>query len=222
MTGFAASLVSTPALLFLGFGVPEVVVVNLTATLVTRIGVLIRLRGQVDRRRVLLLAAGSVPGAVAGVAVLGRLDEQALRIGTGVVVTIAGLVLLLGGRRISTRPGTPATAATGLLGGFLSTTTSLNGPPVAVLLDRCRLTPTAFVADFAGYALVTNAVSLALLGAQHRIPAGVLWPVLPVLVVAALVGNRLGGLLTSRVPAATFATIVKLLVIASGIATILS
>lgn len=222
ITGFAASLVSTPALLLVGYDVPQVVVINLTATLVTRFDVLVRLRRQVDHRRVAALGAGAVPGAVAGVAIVGYLDEQTLRTGTGVVVTVIGLVLLLAGDRMRFRPGTSSTTAAGLLGGFLSTTTSLNGPPVAVLLDRCRLAPTAFVANFAGYFVVTNVVSLALLGVQGRIPSGVLWPALPVLVVAAVVGNRIGGALTERVPVATFATVVKLLVVASGIATLLS
>lgn len=222
MTGFAASLVSTPALLLIGYDVPQIVVINLTATLVTRFAVLLRLHRRVDRGRVAALGAGAVPGAVAGVAVVGYLDEQALRTGTGVVVTVIGLVLLLAGDRLRFRPGTPSTTAAGLLGGFLSTTTSLNGPPVAVLLDRCRLDPAEFVANFAGYFVVTNVVSLALLGAQGRVPPDILWPALPVLVLAAIVGNRLGGALTDRVPVATFATVVKLLVVASGIATLLS
>lgn len=222
ITGFAASLVSTPMLLLIGYQVPEVVVVNLTATLVTRFGVLLRLRHQVDRGRVTALGAGAVPGAVAGVVTVGYLDEQALRTGTGVVVIVLGLVLLLAGERLRFRPGPSSTTAAGLLGGFLSTTTSLNGPPVALLLDRARLAPTAFVANFAGYFVVTNVVSLVLLGARGLVPTAILWPALPVLVVAAVVGNRIGGLLTERVPTAVFAVLVKLLIVASGIATLVS
>ena len=43
-----------------------------------------------------------------------------------------------------------ATALTGAISGYFSTTTSLNGPPVVLLLGRARLPPLSFIADLAG------------------------------------------------------------------------
>jgi len=108
------------------------------------------------------------------------------------------------------------------VGGFLSTSISLNGPPVAILLHRTRLEPVQFVADFAGYFVVTNTVSLLILGVHGAIPTSILWPALPALVVAALIGNRLGTRLTTRIPQAMFRTVVSALIVASGIVVIVS
>lgn len=40
---------------------------------------------------------------------------------------------------------------TGAISGYFSTTTSLNGPPVVLLLGRAKLPPLSFIADLAGY-----------------------------------------------------------------------
>ncbi|RTL70176.1 MAG: sulfite exporter TauE/SafE family protein [Pseudonocardiaceae bacterium] len=222
MAGFAMSLLSAPSLLLAGFGFAEVVAINLTATLVSRVAVLWTFRDVVDRRRVALLVAGSAPGAVAGALTVGHLDKHVLTVATGIVVTVLGVLLLVAGRRTGPEPRAPEFVGTGVVGGFLSTSISLNGPPVAILLHRARLEPVQFVADFAGYFVVTNTLSLLILGVHGAIPTSILWPALPALVVAALIGNRLGTRLTTRIPQATFRTVVSALIVASGIVVIVS
>jgi uncharacterized membrane protein YfcA len=221
-TGFAASLLSTPFLLLVGLDVPSVVVVNLSATLVSRLEVLWRRRRAIDRRRVGLLLAGSAPGAVAGAFTVGYLDPHVLKIAAGVVVAVLGVVLLLRRPRDGPTPGTASYTTAGVVGGFLSTSISLNGPPVAVVLNRARLSPDSFIADFAGYFVLTNTISLAVLGIHGRIPTALLWPALPVLLVAALIGNRTGAQLTDRIPQRAFRTTVDVLVVLTGIATVLT
>lgn len=219
-TGFATSLLSTPLLLLAGLDLRSVVVVNLAATLVSRLVVLVRDRAFVDLSRVVAVAAGVVPGAWAGALVTGRLDPHVLRVAAGVVVAVLGAVLLLAPRFAGRRPPSRALRVTaGLVGGFLATSTSLNGPPVATLLQRERLEPRRFIADLAAYFVVGNTVSLVVLGVQGHIPVAVLWPALPVLIVAAVVGNQLGGRLTERISAASFRLVTCLLVIASGVVT---
>jgi hypothetical protein len=219
-TGFGASLLSTPLLLLVGLPVPEVVVVNLSATLVTRTAVLYRSRRDVDLRRVALLAAGSIPGAWLGAVTVGLLPPHVLKPAAGVLVVLAGLRLALVDSGRSRRPGTALVTATGLTGGYLSTTTSLNGPPAAVLLARARVPPTAFIADLAGYFVVTNTLSLAILAARDQIPHAVLWPALPVFVVTAVAGNQLGGLIARRLSGRAFRIAVVVLVVVSGLVTV--
>ncbi|TQM11550.1 sulfite exporter TauE/SafE family protein [Pseudonocardia kunmingensis] len=221
ITGFATSLLVTPALLLLGFGISEVVVINLTATLVTRTAALWTLRRHIDRRAVCLLAGGGLPGAVAGALTASHIDPAVLTVVAGVAVALAGLHMLL--TRPPGRPrgiGPASFVAVGTIGGYLSTTISLNGPPVAILLGRTPRTPTQFVADFAGYFVAVNAISLGTLVIYGRIDWTIFWPVVPVLVGAALVGNRVGMTLHPRIPVRTFRLLVSILVVIAGLATI--
>ncbi|TNC25737.1 sulfite exporter TauE/SafE family protein [Amycolatopsis alkalitolerans] len=220
--GFATSLLAAPLLLLLGFGVREVVVVNLTATLVTRALALVLYRRLVDWRGVAALVAGSAPGAVAGAFTVPYLNQQVLKTVTGVVICALGLFLLLHRPRSAPPPGCGLYACVGAVGGYLSTSISLNGPPVAMLLDRARLPPSRFVADFAGYFVGTNAISLAVLGLHGQIPGSLLWPALPLLAAAAIAGNQIGARLTTVIPRHAFQVVVKCLVIASGVATAVS
>ncbi len=221
-TGFATALVATPLLLLAGMEVSQVVVVNLLSTLSTRVTTLIRLRTLVDRRSVALLVAGSTPGAVAGAVTAGWLDQHVLKLGAGVFIALAGLFLLLYRPRNRRSPGAATYAAAGLFSGYLSTSISLSGPPVAALLTHSPRTPDQFIADFAGYFVATNAISIALLSFHGSIPAAVLWPALPLLIAAALAGNHIGTRLGRIIPQQVFQTAVKLLIIVSGVVTALA
>lgn len=70
--------------------------------------------------------------------------------------------------------------------------------------------------------MVTNAVSLVVLGVYGRIPADVLWPALPLLVAAALVGNQIGLRVGRAIPQHTFRVVVTCLVVVSGVVTIVA
>ncbi|WP_116199129.1 sulfite exporter TauE/SafE family protein [Amycolatopsis circi] len=222
LTGFGASLVGTPLLLLIGLPLPQVVVINLIATMITRLAVLHRERNHIDWRRVAVLGAASLPGAAAGALTVHWLSPHDLRIMAGTVVVLSGLRLLLR----PTRQAHPATAvkqtAAGLLGGYLSTTTSLNGAPPAVLLASAKVPPRTFVGDLAGYFVVTNCLSLILLAAAGHLDTAGLGTRLPVLVVAALAGNIVGGRLIGRVPRAVFDRAIVGLIVASGVVTMIS
>ena len=219
-TGFASSLLSTPLLLLAGLDLASVVVVNLVATLVSRLVVVVREREHISRARVLLLALGSAPGAWCGAVVVGLLDPDVLKVGAGGLVAALGVALLLTHRSESAwRAGRTVRFGAGLLGGFLSTSTSLNGPPVAILLQKERLAPLNFIADLAAYFVVTNSVSLVILAGRGQIPTGLLWPALPILIVAAVAGNQVGRRLTTLIPAPTFRILTTVLVIVSGLVT---
>jgi uncharacterized membrane protein YfcA len=222
-TGFGTALVATPLMLLVGFSVPEVVFVSLVVGLVTRCAVTWRLRTQVVWSRVGLFALGSVPGAWAGAEVLHMLPLHYLKIAAGVLAVLCGVSMVALPEPNQHRPPSPATtAATGALGGFLSTTTALNGPPPALLLTRAGVPPLVFIADLAGYFTVVSAVSLIILGARGQIPHSMLWPALPIFVAAGLLGNSGGLWIAHRLPARAFRSAVVALVIVAGALTALT
>ncbi|MGW7531833.1 sulfite exporter TauE/SafE family protein [Amycolatopsis sp. NPDC054798] len=222
LTGFGASLVGTPLLLLIGLPLPQVVVINLITTMITRLAVLHRERDHIAWRRVAVLGAASLPGAAAGALTLHLLPPHALRILAGTVVILSGLRLLLRPTR-EAHPATPIKqTVAGLLGGYLSTTTSLNGAPPAVLLASAKVPPRTFVGDLAGYFVVTNCLSLLLLVTAGQFDTTDLAARLPVLVLAALAGNILGGRLIGRVPRALFDRAIVGLIVVSGVVTMIS
>ena len=221
-TGFGTALVATPLMLLAGLSVPEVVFVNLVVGLVTRCAVTFQLRAHVVWSRVGLFALGSIPGAWAGAVVLDVLPLHILKVAAGVLAVLCGISMIIPSRGEPNTPSPAAQAATGAVGGFLSTTTSLNGPPPALLLSGAGAPPLVFIADMAGYFTVVSAVSLIILGARGQIPQSILWPALPIFVAAGLVGN-IGGLwIAHRLPVRVFRSTVIVLVIAAGTQTALS
>ncbi|MYW93049.1 sulfite exporter TauE/SafE family protein [Amycolatopsis rubida] len=222
LTGFGASLVGTPLLLLIGFPLPQVVVINLIATMITRLAVLHRERAHIAWRRVAVLGAASLPGAAAGALTLHLLPPSALRILAGTVVVLSGLRLLLRPAREARPATTVKQTIAGLLGGYLSTTTSLNGAPPAVLLASAKVPPRTFVGDLAGYFVVTNCLSLLLLVTAGQFDGAGLGARLPILVLAALAGNLLGGRLIGRIPRTVFDRAIVALIVTSGVVTIIS
>jgi uncharacterized membrane protein YfcA len=218
-TGFGTAMVATPLMLLAGFGVSEVVVINLVAGLVTRLDVVCRLWRQIDRRRVALLGAGSLPGAWLGAVTAQWLPEHQLKQVVGVLIVMCGVAMALVRSAPPYSPSTGAQTLTGVIGGYLSTTTSLNGPPPVLLLMRARLEPLSFIADLAGYFIVTNLLSLAILVGRGAVPASIWWPAVPLLVTAAVAGNIAGLWIARRLSLQSFHNVVVVLVVLAGVLT---
>lgn len=221
-TGFGTSLIATPLMLTAGIGLAETVVVNLVVALVTRVGVTVQLREHIDWRRVAVLGAASVPGAWLGVQTVTLLPEQHLKPAAGAVAILCGLAMTLPARRTARPPSAAITATVGAIGGYFSTTTSLNGPPVVLLLGRAKIPPMSFIADLAGYFVITSLVSLALLWSGTGIDLPGLWPLLAACVVAGVSANQLGIAIARRLPTHVFRSAVIALVVVAGLLTIVT
>jgi uncharacterized protein len=176
--GFGFALVGAP-LLFAAAGSQQAI------GLMTLLGVEVSLLTLLGERRrpapvwrdAIPVAAWSLPGALAGVAVLRALDEVALQILVTVGVLAALAVNLRAAHRVS--PATPTEAprwargAAGLTSGALNTSTSTGGPPVVLLL-MSRGLPAAVVRDtltatFLMFAPVTTA-ALVVTGTAGAVP----------------------------------------------------
>ncbi|WP_233224917.1 sulfite exporter TauE/SafE family protein [Nocardia sp. MDA0666] len=219
-TGFGTALVATPLMLLVGMDVATVVVVNLVAGLITRVVVAVRMRQHMDRRRVRMLCLGSIPGALAGALLVAYLPEDLLKPAAGVAIMACGVWLALPRRAEPRELSVTAQAATGAVGGFLTSTTSLGGPPPVLLLQQARVPPSTFIADLAGYFVVTNSFSLVVLLLNGAAPSRLPLLVVPAFVAAASLGNSVGLRLARLMPAAVFRAVVIALVIAAGAATL--
>jgi len=219
-TGFGTGLVCAPLLLLIGFPLAEVVAVNLTVALLTRVAVAYRLREHIDWRRATLLILGSVPGIVLGRAVGHLIDASVLKVAAGLAaIAFAGYLFA--------RPSGTGTAVSrlgglvaGVSGGFLATTISFNGVPPVLWLSRTGAEPLAFVADLAVYFVVGNLLAVPLLLIDGSVPVSRLGGLLLAWVPVSLAGNALGLRLAGRLSRRVFRALTLGLVVVTGAATV--
>lgn len=226
VTGFGFSLMCTPLLLLAGLPLADVVVVNLTISGVTRLATVVQLRDSVNRRRATWLVIGCVPGLLVGYLTLDAVDDSVLKVGAGAVAVLVATYLLLRPPALSPAGDRPPprlhSGIAGLVGGFLGITTSLNGPPPVILLSRQRSEPREFVADMAVYFVVGNAMALLLIQWGGGLDLDRLGLLLLCWLPGALLGNRLGLVLGSRVRVGVFRALTLGLVVVAGLTTILT
>jgi uncharacterized protein len=216
VTGFGYSLVATPLLLLIGFPLPFVVTANLAVALVTRISVAYRFRQWLSPRRVALMVGGSVPGLWLGVIVLRVVDPQTIKVAAGIVTMIAAVLLARAvaappPRRI---PGAPLVA--GFFGGFLGSSTSLNGVAPVLLMARDKASPRSFLADLATYFVSANAIGLVVLAVQGAISEEALTSAFWLWLPGSIVGNWLGTALGPRLPEIGFRRLTLAVVFVAG------
>lgn len=215
-TGFGSSLLAAPLMLLAGVGVTETVVINLVVGLATRLAAAVQLRAHMKTRRVLQLGGAAIPGAWLGAVTATALPSHILTPAVGALTIVCGLALAIPSRRAPREPSDTENLAVGVIGGYLSTTTSLNGPPPVLLLSRAQVPPMTFIADLAGYFVITNIASLALLWAYSDLRIDAVAPTLTGCVAIALLANQAGIAVAKRLPVSIFRGAVISMVIAAG------
>jgi uncharacterized protein len=161
------------------------------------------------------LLVPAVPGLVAGLVVLAALSKDALQVGVGLVVIAAA-----GWQRRWTPVRIPAPVA-GFLSGVLTTSISVNGPPLALWLESERVPPATFRATLAAAFLLLDVAGVALIVGSEgadTIDLGRLGPLLA----CVLAGYALGAVAFRRLNAERFSTVVIALVICTGVASIVT
>lgn len=129
--GFGLGLVAAPVLALVEPGlVPGPLLVSITVLTAL---VAVRERIALDLRGLAWALAGRVPGTVAGAVVVASLSPRALSSALAVVVLL-GVALSVVGWDPEPRPALLFSA--GAASGFMGTTTSVGGPPVALAYQR--------------------------------------------------------------------------------------
>lgn len=163
---------------------------------------------------VLALLPGAMLGIGLGVALLRLLDADAVKLMTGLVVTVFAGTKIRGwmprgmGSRIA--PG-----IAGTLNGALGAMTGMNGPPEVLLFVARGYEVHAFRASLVTYFLLINAVAI-----SARVWVGETgWVDIQtaLLLPAAIVGTAIGRRLVRHVPLAAFRRFVLLLVLVAGL-----
>jgi uncharacterized protein len=222
VTGFGYSLVATPLLLILGFPLPFVVTANLALACITRIPVAVRFRSDARPGRAAGLIIGSVPGLWLGAVVLTTVDDSTIKLGAGLVVMGAAVLLWRAVTEPPPRelPGAPIAA--GFAGGFLGAATSLNGVAPVLLLARDKAEPRSILADLALYFVASNAIGLAVLLAEGALDTDALFPAFLLWLPGSLAGNWAGTVVGPRLPEAGFRRLTLAIVFLAGAVTVLT
>ena len=142
------------------------------------------------------LLVPAAPGLAVGVLVLAALSKEALQVGVGLAVIAAATWNL----RYRAAIRIPAVLA-GFLSGVLTTSISVNGPPLALWLEAERVPPASFRATLA------DTVDLGRLGP---------------LLACVLAGYALGAVGFRRLDRERFSTVVLVVVACTGVASVVA
>lgn len=212
-TGMGFALVLSPAL----FAVMEpeeavTAVLILGAVLCALVLFESRRVGTYGLRRLMVAA---FPGLPVGILLLVALSKETLQIGVGVVVVVAALWQL---RHAGVRLNA---LVAGFLSGVLTTSISVNGPPLALWLESERVPPAAFRVTLAAAFLILDIAGIALIVSREG--TDVVDPewVGPLLA-CVLAGYGLGAAGFRRLDAERFSVVVSIVIICTGVASVLA
>jgi uncharacterized membrane protein YfcA len=211
-TGLGFALVLTPAL-FAVLEPTEAVTAVLLLGAALCLLVLVESRGVATHGLPRLLVP-ALPGLGLGLVVITALSKEPLQVGVGVVVIVAAAWQLR--HRAPVR--LPAVAA-GLLSGVLTTSIGVNGPPLALWLESERVRPDVFRTTLAAAFLILDIAGVAVLVSSEgleTVDLGVLGPLLA----AVAAGYALGAVAFRRIDARRFSTVVLVVVICTGMASV--
>jgi uncharacterized membrane protein YfcA len=169
-------------------------------------------------KEVLPILAAAIPGAACGLLVLASLPRPALQLLVGVLVIAA--VLVRTRRPARPRPRGPRSRlALGYAVGALSTSSGINGPPLALWLAGRGLTP-AEVRDslstaFLGMGVIATLTILPVFG-HARISAAAIAAAAG----GVIAGHAVGSRLFTRLPLARYDRLLLGIILAAGLASI--
>ena len=160
------------------------------------------------------ILAAATPGAVVGVILLHALPKPVLQVAVGTAVIGAALLRLRGRIQVSARRGW-VRVPLGFTTGVLSTSTGVNGPPLALWLSsrglHARGVRDSLGAMFIGLGIIGSLTLLPVLGDAH-LSAGVL----VVAAVGVIAGHAAGSRLFARMTTRHFELLLLAITLAAG------
>jgi uncharacterized protein len=159
--GFGLGLIAAPVLALVN---PVLVPGPLLCTaLLLTILIAIRERAGIDLGGLRYAIVGRIPGTVAGAAVQALVSQTVIGVGFGIIV-LAGVIMSAVGPRFE--QSRPALLGAGFLSGLMGTSTSVGGPPMALLYQHAEAQ--RIRATLAGFFSVGVVMSLTGLGVVGR------------------------------------------------------
>ena len=208
-TGFGYALISTPFLLILWE--PEFIVpVFMPLAVIGDILIVIGTWRLIVWRQVIPLSIAGVISAPFGAYLLIAVPQDGLRLMVAFLALISAVLLFLG-IKVMIRREVFASLVAGSLSGLFSTSTTMSGPPVAILLINQRFEKQRFRASLAMYFLImqlVGAVSLVFLGPLNSGTMSVSIILLPTVIL----GNFVASKLVDRLPQEVFTRIAIIVV----------
>ena len=190
-TGFGFAVVFTPLGVLFMSDAQQVVLLSLLLGAVLSVGVLVESRRSLRARRAWLLLSGAVVGTPAGIAVLSLVSPHVLRIiVTASALLVATLWMLRPPPPLERESG--AVWIGGLVGGFLNGSTSMGGPPPALVASIQRWPVQESRAALVTFNLVSYVLGLTIAAVSGLLHTDFLMDGLRLLPVA-IAGSLLGG-----------------------------
>ncbi len=168
LSGFGFSLLAVPLMTLVISPRDAVVVATIIGTISTSSQSFLD-RKHLDRAIAARLVVASYVGMPFGLAAFVFVSETGLRIVLGIVVVTAA-VLLMRGFRLK-EESRHFDWLFGMVSGFLSTSTSTNGPPLVFLMQARRLSPETFRATINTVFAIVNIGALAMFIAAGKVNA---------------------------------------------------
>jgi uncharacterized membrane protein YfcA len=217
-TGFGGALVLAPVLFGTMRPAQAVLLAALLGTAQSAV-LVVRYRDEILRHELATLLLFAVPGLAVGVGVLRVAPSAVLRVVVGASVIVATIVR---SALAQARPGwTFKAAPAGFLAGVLTTSATVNGPPLVLYLLGRGATPAQMRATLAAVFIALDVLTLAALA----LGGALVWPPLSgavALVVAMPFGIAAGFWAGDRMPAQVYARAVTGLLLALGVASIVA
>jgi hypothetical protein len=219
LTAFGFSLLAVPMLVV--FLSPKVVVpVMIIYSLLLNIYLFIEARKDVMLKRIIPLIICGIAGIPFGAWLLKALEPQVLKIIIGVAITFFAVLLILGFRR-EVKNEKRAFLPIGFISGILNGSISMSGPPVIIFFTNQGMSKNVFRANLIAYFLTLNIFSIPVFFLNGLMTGEVLTHslyYLPGLLAGAVAGNAM----THKVPEDRFRKIALVVILLSGVLSILS
>jgi len=219
LAGFGFALILAPILLLI-LNPAAVVVINLFLSLLSNIVVVIHSFARIDFKRILPMALSSLLGIPLGVWIISVVAASILKIFIGAVI-VCFAVLVASGFRKTFAGERISSGIAGFFSGILSSSTSLGGPPVVLLMHGQNWSKEIIHPSLAGYFLFLGSCSLGALSLFGQVKAEAVVTAAS-LAPALLAGTGLGMIVFHRVNARFFRALSVAIVICAGLLGIIS
>lgn len=219
ITSFGFSLFALPLLsIFIDFKlvVPMLVIYSLVMNSL----ILIKIRKHIKIKSIWLLILFGIVFTPIGTKILINVDENLIKIGVGLIVTITAISFYFG-YKVKFKSEKLAYIQVGMLSGILNGSVSLSGPPVVLFLTNQGVEKQVFRATLTAYFWILNIITIFIFTYEKLITTQLIKfssYLLPALIIGVFLGIRLGN----KVKESTFKKFTTILIILTGMLSLIT